>query len=130
VLITIRRTGFTRCSGQTGTFMMIVEQFGFAMIPRCAAMSCGLTSGITSGTSGSMRKAEVLSTTTHPASTARGANFFEMLPPADASTRSTSPKLLSVSSSTTSSSPAKGIFLPADRPLARSFRLFIGKFRC
>jgi len=55
VLTTSRLIGLTWCSGQTGTFMMIVEQLGLAMMPLCHARSCGLTSGTTSGTDGSMR---------------------------------------------------------------------------
>ena len=45
-------------------------------------MASGLISGITSGTVGSMRNAEELSTTTAPAWAAMGANFFEIDPPA------------------------------------------------
>src|ERR1043166_1552430 len=46
-------------------------------------MSLALTSGTTSGTSGSMRKRAVLSTTTAPAATAMGANLSLTLPPAE-----------------------------------------------
>src|SRR3954453_5524607 len=42
------------------------------MIPLCRATSWGLTSGTTSGTSGSIRKALELSTTTAPARAAIG----------------------------------------------------------
>ena len=55
---------------------MMVEQFGLAMIPLWVLMASGLISGITRGTSGSIRKADELSTTTAPASTAAGANSF------------------------------------------------------
>ena len=34
----------------------VVEQFGLAMIPLWRRIACGLTSGITSGTSGSIRQ--------------------------------------------------------------------------
>src|SRR5262249_61262385 len=50
----------------------MVEQFGLAMIPLCLATSCGLTSGTTRGTSGSIRQALELSTTTAPALAAIG----------------------------------------------------------
>jgi hypothetical protein len=48
---------------------------------------------MTSGTPSSMRKAEELSTTVHPAAEARGAYFLEMEPPAEKSAMSTSEKL-------------------------------------
>ncbi len=52
-----------------------VVQFGLAMMPfgRLATFS-GLTSGTTSGTSGSIRNAPELSTTTAPRATATGAH--------------------------------------------------------
>ncbi len=84
---------------------MMVEQFGLAMMPACPAMASGLISGMTSGTEGSMRNAEELSTTTAPARTAMGANFFEIDPPALKKATSTSRKLFSVSSSTAISRP-------------------------
>ncbi len=57
----------------------MVEQFGLAMIPRCLRMSWGFTSGTTRGTSGSIRKALELSTTTAPAAAAIGLQWREML---------------------------------------------------
>ena len=51
-------------------------------------MASGLTSGTTSGTSGSMRKCEVLSMTTAPAAAAFGANIAEILAPGEDSTMS------------------------------------------
>ena len=61
------------CSGlRTGIAAMVV-QLGLAMMPRPASMTAaiasGLTSETTSGISGSLRKAEELSTTITPAST-------------------------------------------------------------
>ena len=44
----------------------MVEQFGLAMMPLFQAMSWGLTSGTTSGTSGSILQALLLSTTVTP----------------------------------------------------------------
>ncbi len=79
VLTTIRRTRAKSCSGLSATTIWIVEQLGLAMIPRCFMMSCGLTSGTTSGTSGSMRKALELSTTTAPAAAAIGLHCRETL---------------------------------------------------
>ncbi len=46
---------------------MMVAQLGFAMMPLCQATSAPFISSTTSGTSGSMRKAWLLSTTTAPA---------------------------------------------------------------
>ena len=63
------------------------------MIPWCPHMASGLISGITSGTVGSMRNAEELSTTTAPACAAIGANFFEIDPPALKNAMSISAKL-------------------------------------
>ncbi len=61
-------------------------------MPLCSRMRLALISGITSGTFGSMRKAEELSMTTAPALTATGANFREMPPPAENSAISTPAK--------------------------------------
>src|SRR3954467_15048096 len=55
--------------GLSATTICIVEQFGFATIPRCAAIASGLTSATTSGTSSCMRQKLELSTTTAPADT-------------------------------------------------------------
>src|SRR5258708_29180523 len=53
----------------------MVEQFGLATMPLgMRARASALTSGTTSGTSGSMRQALELSTTTAPARAARGEN--------------------------------------------------------
>ena len=63
------------CSGFSATTIWMVEQFGLATMfllwkPFSASR---LTSGTTSGTSGSMRNCEVLSITTQPAAAALGA---------------------------------------------------------
>ena len=60
MLTTIRLTRFTLCSGQTGTFMMIVEQLGLAMMPVVLRDRSGFTSGTTSGMPSFMRKARVV----------------------------------------------------------------------
>ena len=61
-----------------------------------------------------MRKADELSTTTAPAFTAAGANFFDMPLPAENSAISTPSKLFSVSSVTVMSLPLYGNVLPAE----------------
>ena len=58
--------------GASATVSCIVEQLGFATMPRCALSASGLTSLTTSGTSSSRRQREELSITTAPASTNRG----------------------------------------------------------
>src|SRR3954452_334574 len=78
VLTTTRRTRKASWSGFRATTIWIVEQFGLAMMPLCRATSCGLTSGTTRGTSGSIRKALELSTTTAPARAAIGLNSREI----------------------------------------------------
>ena len=60
--------------GFSATISCIVEQFGFAIRPLWPSSASGLTSATTSGTSGSRRHLELLSTTTAPASTKRGAH--------------------------------------------------------
>ena len=77
MLTITRRTRKASCSGFRATTIWIVEQFGLAMIPLCLRMSRGLTSGTTSGTSGSIRQALELSTTTAPAFAAIGLYCFE-----------------------------------------------------
>ena len=93
------------------------------MMPLCSRMRPALISGITSGTFGSIRKADELSTTTAPAFTAIGANFREMPPPAENSAMSTPWKEFSVSSSITICWPRKSMVLPAERALASAFSL-------
>src|SRR5437870_8489168 len=75
VATTTRLTRARSCSGLTATVSGIATQLGlatmrFGMLLRAAA----LTSGTTSGTSGSMRHAEELSTTMAPALAAMGLN--------------------------------------------------------
>src|SRR5229473_2762101 len=81
-------------------------------------MRLALISGITSGTFGSMRKADELSTTTAPAFTAMGVNFLEMPPPAENSAISTPSNEFSESSSITTFCPRKSIVEPADTKCA------------
>ena len=74
--------------GLSATTICIVEQFGLATIPWCAASASGLTSLTTSGTSSCMRQREELSITTAPASANLGAHSPEMAPPAENSAMS------------------------------------------
>ena len=87
----IRFTRLALCSGQTGTFMMIVEQLGLAISPLCLWICSGFTSGTTSGTPSFMRKALVLSTTTAPAFTAPGRELLADRPAGARRTRSARP---------------------------------------
>src|SRR6185369_13268402 len=115
--------------GHSGTSAVIAEQFGTAMIPLCSRIRPALISGITSGTFGSMRKAEDLSITTAPALTAAGENFRDVLLPAENSAMSTPSNDCSVSSSITILSPRKSMVLPAERALASALSLRAGKAR-
>src|SRR5579859_201617 len=120
---------FWRWIGHSGINAVIAEQFGTAMMPRWSRMRRPLISGITSGTCGSMRKAEELSMTTAPAATASGENLFEVALPAENSAISTPSKERSLSSSTVISCPRKASFFPADRAFASAFSLPTRKLR-
>src|SRR6476661_1847754 len=115
--------------GHSGTRAVIAEQFGTAMMPLCSRIRPALISGITSGTLGSMRKAEELSITTAPALMAAGENFRDVPLPAENSAISTPSNEFSVSSSITIRSPRKSMVLPADRALASALSLPTGKAR-
>jgi hypothetical protein len=114
---------FSRWIGHSGTSAVIAEQLGTAMMPLCSRMRRALISGITSGTSASIRNAEELSMTTAPAFAAVGENLRETELPAENSARSTPAKEPSVSSSMTISCPRKVSRLPAERALASAFSL-------
>ncbi len=103
------------CSGLSATTIWIVEQLGLAMIPRCFMMSCGLTSGTTSGTSGSMRNALELSTTTAPAAAATGLHSRETAAGVLDRTMSTSEN-----SDRAESSRIKWVFAAKDNRMARA----------
>src|SRR6185503_9594102 len=121
---------FCRWIGHSGVIEMIAEQFGFAMIPLWVAIFSGLISGTTSGTVGSIRYADELSTMIVPASRAAFANFFVVALPAEKSPICTPAKLLSVSSSTCSGLPRKSSDLPAERADANSRSCESGNLRC
>ena len=92
-------------------------------------IASGLTSETTSGTSGSIRQAEELSTTTAPAAANRGASARDAVAPAEKSAMS-SPlgSAVSASSTMTSRSP-KGSTVPADRAEEKNRIAAIGKSR-
>src|SRR3546814_18319109 len=96
----------------------MVEQLGLAMMLRLPEplRAWGLTSGTTSGTSGSMRNCEVLSITTAPFRAALGEYSAEILAPGEENTRSMprKSKVARFCTFTTSSSP-KAISLPTER---------------
>jgi hypothetical protein len=67
----------------------IVVQLGLATMPLgMSSRAWGLTSDTTSGTSGSMRQADELSTTVAPAAATTGASSSDVYLPAENSTRS------------------------------------------
>ena len=85
---------------------MIVVQFGTAMMRGDPSSDSGLTSGIVSGTSGSMRKALELSMHTVPFAAASGMNDLDTEAPALTSATST-PRRRSRDSSRTSYGPPR-----------------------
>src|SRR4051812_15669228 len=124
-----RRMRKASCSGFSATTIWMVEQFGLAMIPLCRATSCGLTSGTTRGTSGSIRKALELSTTTAPARAAIGLNWREIDAGVLDRTMSTPANASGVSGSIGYVSPANFTVLPALRSEARNLIAPTGNFR-
>jgi hypothetical protein len=113
----------------------MVVQFGLAMMPfgrdraRPATSRAKLTSLTTSGTSGSFRQADELSTTTAPAAANRGACTRDIVAPAENSAMS-SPDGSAVSAFSTSISwPRKVSFLPSDRGEAKNRTEVAGKSR-
>lgn len=116
----------------TGIAAMVV-QLGLAMMPFGGFFACsGFTSLTTSGTSGSLRNAEELSTTVAPAAAKRGACSRDSVAPAENRAMSMpfrSSSDVADASSTTISSPRNGSFLPADRAEAKNRTLSAGKLR-
>jgi len=116
----------------SATTIWMVEQFGLAMMfflwkPVSAER---LTSGTTSGTSGSIRNCEVLSITTQPAPAALGAYSAETLAPGENRPMSM-PRKSKVARSWTStvrSSPNE-TRLPVERSDARATTSSTGNFR-
>ena len=121
--------GLTPISGLRVMARGAVEQFGTDTMPWCVSRSSPLISGITRGTFGSMRNAELLSTTAAPFSTASGPISRLMPLPAHTNTRSTSPRSSGVAFSTVRSSPSTVSFLPQDRSEAHRRTCVAGKLR-
>ena len=111
----MRRVSVPSQSGlRTGIAAMVV-QFGLAMIPFGGlAASSGLTSETTSGTAGSLRQAELLSTITAPAAAIFSANSLDMVAPALISAMSMPEKSAVAVSSTVMGWPFHGSVVPAD----------------
>ena len=108
----------------------IVVQFGLAMIPFSArAMSCGFTSETTSGTCGSIRQHDELSTTMAPAAANLGANARDVLAPAEKITTSKPVGSAVVASSTVIERPAKSMVDPAERAEAKKRNSLCGNSR-
>jgi hypothetical protein len=107
---------------------MVVEQFGFAIIPLCFLTSSPLTSGTTKGTSSSSLYALELSITTAPAFTAAGDNFLLMSFSAAQRTTWMFSKDVSFASSISYFFPLNSMKVPALLLLARSLSSFTGKF--
>lgn len=93
-----------------------VVQFGLAMIPRGRIrVVCGLTSGTTRGTSGSIRKAPELSTTITPLAAAIGAQCAATSSGTSNIATSTPSRAASLSAATSTSSPRTASLRPAER---------------
>ena len=118
--------GEIRAMGATAIRVMMVEQLGFAIIPLWALASSPLISGTTRGTSGSIRKAEELSTNTAPAFTISEEKALAISFSAAPRTISIPSKAEGVASRTVTSSPQKGSFFPALLWEARGISSFTG----
>ena len=95
-------------------------QFGLAMMPlRASAMAPGLTSDTTSGTSGSMRKADELSITVTPAAAKRGASSRDDVAPEENRAMSSPRGSATAASSTVISPSSHGRVVPAERAEAK-----------
>jgi hypothetical protein len=98
----------------------MVVQLGLATMPfGIVRRASSFTPATTSGTSGSIRNAEELSTTTTPAAASRGACSFEAVAPMDISAMSTPARSAVAMSSTSISPPAHGRRRPAERDDAK-----------
>jgi len=107
-----------------------VVQFGLAMMPFGGLIaSAGFTSETTSGTSGSIRQQDELSTTIPPAAATLGANSLDAVLPALKMAISRPAKSATAMSSTVMSSPRQSSFLPADRDDAKYRISSTGKLR-
>ena len=127
----MRTSPASSCSGLRTGIAAIVVQLGLAMMPlgRFPASRSKLTSETTSGTSGSLRHAEELSTTTAPAAANRGACTRDIVAPAENSAMSRPDGSAVSESSTTICSPRYSSFLPAERAEAKKRTSSAGKAR-
>src|SRR5665647_3219663 len=127
---TISRVNFaSSCSGFRTGIAVIVVQFGFAMMPFGGlSVSPGLTSETTSGTSGSLRQADELSTTMAPASATFGAYSADIVAPAEKIAMSMPVKSAVSVSSTTYSLPPHVTVLPAERAEEKTRSSSYGNF--
>ena len=126
----IRVRPASSCSGFSTGIAAIVVQLGLAMMRlRAFLISSGFTSLTISGTSGSMRHADELSITVTPHAAKRGASSREDLPPAEKSAMSRPVGSAVDASSTVTSPPFHGSFVPADRADAKKRMALTGNFR-
>src|SRR5262249_30768432 len=123
------RSPNARCSGPSGTSAVMAVQFGFAMRPWWSFAASGLISGITRGTSGSIRNADELSMQTVPFAAAAGSSSRDAAPPHDTSATSTPSHHPSPLARTSISLSRNGIREPAERSVANSSRSSRGKAR-
>ena len=94
----------------------MVVQFGLATIPfGMSSRLSAFTSGTTSGTSGSMRQADELSTTMAPAAAMAGLYARDEVLPALRSATSMPDQSAPAASSTPTSAPCQSSTLPAER---------------
>ena len=114
------RPNRSRSTASTGVMARVV-QFGLATMPSgWPAAASGLTSASTSGTSGCIRQALELSTTTAPRSAATGPHSLDTPPPAEKKARSAPSNTSGARARTSTSSPRTGSRRPAERAEATS----------
>src|SRR5882724_4997289 len=118
---TSSRSSNARCSAPIAAIMDNVVQFGLAMMPFGRSETfAAFTSGTTSGTSGSIRKAPELSTATAPRSAAIGAHCALTSSGTSNRAMSTPSNTSGASASTVMSLPRTRSTLPAERADATS----------
>src|SRR4051812_25043411 len=107
---------YSACNAPRATIIDSVVQLGLAMMPLGRNLAAAaLTSGTTSGTSGSIRNAAELSTTTAPRVAAIGAHCADTSSGTSNMATSTPSKTSSDRATTSTSSPRRCSRLPADR---------------
>src|SRR5438093_2291238 len=117
------------CNGPRGISAVMAVQFPLATMPLWLARASGLISGTTKGTSGSIRKAEELSTHTVPAAAAAGAIRRATVPPAEVRARSIPSNQRSCTPLTVISPPRKASRFPSERGEANATASSRRKFR-